>query len=204
MADHKDPTEAPPQSPDYDLADALDLTDAAQYRALFEPTRQQIVSLLLERAATTSELAEVLDKPKGTVGHHLKVLEEAGLVHVVRTKKVRALEARYYGRTARVFWYRREHDAVGHEARILAEASAEIAQSQGTGPQVSAQTRSVRIPDERALEWKHRLDELLMEFAAEPRGGDTTYALVYGFYATSRPPLGETKQPDPDPDQDAS
>src|SRR5699024_10214475 len=97
-----------------------------EYRALFEDTRKQIVSLLLERAATTSELAEVLGKPKGTVGHHLKVLEEAGLVHVVRTKKVRALEAKYYGRTARVFLYRREHEAVGEEERVLANAAAEI------------------------------------------------------------------------------
>jgi DNA-binding transcriptional ArsR family regulator len=41
------------------------------------------------------------------VGYHLKVLEEAGLVHVVRTKKVRAIEAKYYGRTARIFLYHR-------------------------------------------------------------------------------------------------
>ena len=41
--------------PDYPLAEVLELTDAGQYRALFEQTRREIVSLLLERAATTSE-----------------------------------------------------------------------------------------------------------------------------------------------------
>jgi len=179
-------------TPDYELADTLDITDAEQYRALFEDTRRHIVSLLLERAATTSELADVLEKPKGTVGHHLKVLEEAGLVHVVRTKRVRALEAKYYGRTARVFLYRREHDAIGYEARIFAEASAEIAQRSGEDGHVGANIRSVRIPDDRAHEWQRRMDELLVEFASEPRGGDTTYSLVYGLYATSRPPLPET------------
>ena len=56
-----------------------------------EETRQAIVALLRERAATVSELAAVLDKPKGTLGHHMQVLADAGLVQVVRTKKVRAL-----------------------------------------------------------------------------------------------------------------
>ena len=195
MADHEPEgdattsTHAPPSTPDYTLEETLELSDPAQYRAVFEETRNEIISLLLERAATTSELASVLDKPKGTVGHHLKVLEEAGLVRVVRTKKVRALEAKYYGRTARVFLYRREHEAVGEEARVLQRAASEVAQVPGEEPLLSAASRYMRIPDERATEWKHRLDQLLQEFATEPVGGATTYALVYGLYATNRAPL---------------
>lgn len=117
-----------PPTPDYELAEALEFNDPAQYRALFEVTREQIVSLLLERAATTTDLAEVVGKPKGTIGHHLKVLERAGLVRVVRTKRVRALEAKYYGRTARVFFYHHAYEAVGRPQRVLADAAAEIAQ----------------------------------------------------------------------------
>ena len=89
--------------PDYPLEDVLRLTDQGQVRALFEETRSEIANLLLERAATISELARVLDQPKGTVGHHVGVLREAGLIKVVRTERVRALEAKYYGRTARTF-----------------------------------------------------------------------------------------------------
>ena len=59
--------------------------------------------MLRERAASTSELAAVLETPKGTVGHHIKVLETAGLIRVVRTRKVRALTEKYYGRVARLF-----------------------------------------------------------------------------------------------------
>jgi DNA-binding transcriptional ArsR family regulator len=188
MADHRPPADTPP-FPDYDLADTLDIHDAAQYKALFEDTRRQIVWLLLERAATTTELADVLGKPKGTVGHHLKVLEDAGLVRVVRTERVRALEAKYYGRTARVFLYLREHDAVGEGQRLLARAAAEIAQTPGEQAQVSANMRTVRIPDDRAHEWKQRLDDLVVEFAQEPRGGSTTYSLVYALYATPLPAL---------------
>lgn len=186
MADNKSDA-APPSTPDYELDEMLELDDPAQYRALFEDTRKEIVSLLLERAATTSELAEVLGKPKGTVGHHLKVLADAGLVRVVRTERVRALEAKYYGRTARVFLYQREHEAVGEEERVLAQAAAEI--SHAPGGELTANMRYARISPERAREWAHRLNDLVMEFASQPAEGDVTYALVFGVYATERPPL---------------
>ena len=95
----------PDRSPGYDLDDELHLDDAAQYRALFEPTRMEIVRLVGQRAATVSQLAEALDRPKGTIGHHVDALADAGLVRVVRTERVRAIEAKYWGRTARTFVY---------------------------------------------------------------------------------------------------
>jgi DNA-binding transcriptional ArsR family regulator len=173
---------------DYSMPDELQLTDPAQYRALFEPTRQQIVSLLLERAATTSELAETLGRPKGTIGHHLQVLAEAGLVHVVRTKKVRALEAKYYGRTARVFWYDRVHEAVGHETRIISDALTELRRMPEDAV-MSANRRYARIPAERADEWAHRMNDLLVEFGSQPAAGEVTYALVFALFPTDRSPL---------------
>ena len=89
--------------PDYDLDDVLVVEDPKQLRALGDVLRARIVMLLRERAASTTELAAVLETPKGTVGHHLKVLERAGLVRVVRTRKVRALTEKFYGRVARLF-----------------------------------------------------------------------------------------------------
>ncbi|SDU19796.1 ArsR/SmtB family transcription factor [Jiangella alkaliphila] len=190
-------------TPDYELAEQLELTEPAQYRALFDATRMKIVHLLLERAATTSELAVALDKPKGTVGHHLKVLEYAGLVHVVRTKQVRAIEARYYGRTARVFlyhdWDRSSFDGIGLEPKgLLAEATAEITQIPEAYQDLPMLTNSryARIPAERAEEWRQRLIELLDEFVRQPRGGEVTYGLLVGIYPTGRGHL-----PDPGDDE---
>jgi DNA-binding transcriptional ArsR family regulator len=189
----------PDQSaPDYELPDGLELSNPAQYRALFEETRSEIVGLLLERAATTSELAQVLGKPKGTVGHHLKVLADAGLVRVVRTKRVRALEAKYYGRTARTFFYHLVGEAEGTPQRVLARAAAEIAAPPaGASPEgaepgglpVTANVRYARVPVERAEEWARRLNDLVVEFAREPRGGEVTFAVVIGLYPTRRPSL---------------
>ena len=51
-------------APDYELADTLRFDRPAQFRALFDETRSQIIDLLNERAATIKELADTLDKPK--------------------------------------------------------------------------------------------------------------------------------------------
>ena len=93
-----------PPPPDYDLADRIALTRPAQVKAIGHPLRTTILGLLHERAATVTELAVAVERPKSTVAHHVKVLAEAGLVRVVRTRRVRAIEERFYGRTARMFY----------------------------------------------------------------------------------------------------
>ncbi|NED99404.1 ArsR family transcriptional regulator [Phytoactinopolyspora halotolerans] len=181
-----------PAVPDYELADELTLSRPEQYRALFEDTRLEIVSLLLERAATGSELADVLGKPKGTIGHHLKVLEDAGLVRVVRTKRVRAIEAKYYGRTARVFLFEKVGEATNRMPRILETAAKELQEVDGPDQVAMANVRYARIPRDRAWEWRRRLNDLADEFAAERRGDDIIYGLVVGLYETTRRSLPAT------------
>lgn len=90
-------------SPDYEAADVLVVDEPQPLRALANELRANIVVLLRERAHSITELAGELDVPKGTVGHHVKVLEDAGLVRVVRTRRVRAVTEKFYGRTARLF-----------------------------------------------------------------------------------------------------
>lgn len=184
MADHK--------VPDYNLEPTLELDSIEQYKAIFEETREEIVSLLLERAATISELAATLDKPKGTIGHHVSVLEDAGLIHVVRTKKVRALEAKYYGRTARTYLIG-DHPESGfdlapdHFLRTAATEFSSVRRPSDIGH--LSTLRYVRIPDERAAEWTDRLTELVDDFIAEERAGETTYGLLVAMYPTDRPHL---------------
>lgn len=187
MADHK--------APDYDLDQTLQFEDPEQYRALFEETRLRIVDLLLERAATIKELADTLDKPKGTVGHHVSALEDAGLIRVVRTKKIRAITAKYYGRTARTFLLGdKTHPGFGLAPdHFLTEAATEFASAPDHAVASLSSLRHVRIPDDRAQEWSERLQDLLIEFTGEHRDGETTYGLLVAFYPTGRPHL-----PDPE------
>lgn len=190
MPDHSPST--PP--PGYDLEDHLALTPD-QLKVSLDRTRKTILDLLSDAAATTSQIADVLDIPKGTVGHHMKALEQAGLIRVVRTEKVRAIEAKYYGRTARTFLLgsTKDTEAIDFEPGFMfREALEDVAAAYEQrdlldGKPGIGTIRHVRIPDERAKEWVERLHGLLDEFISQPRGGDTSYGFVLGLYPTVRP-----------------
>src|SRR6476661_318282 len=92
------------QVPDYDLEDMLVVTAPAQLRSLADPLRATLLELLLERAASVTEMAQAVGRPKSTVAYHVNLLVEAGLFKVVRTQRVRAIEERYYGRVARTIY----------------------------------------------------------------------------------------------------
>ena len=79
--------------------------------------------LLRERAQSTTELAGQVGLARGTVSHHLKVLESAGLIRVVRTRKVRALTESIYGRVARLYVLKGS-DEVAHTHVRLSSADA--------------------------------------------------------------------------------
>jgi DNA-binding transcriptional ArsR family regulator len=113
---------------DYAAKETMVVEDPKQLKAMADPLRSQLIQLLRDRARSTQEIAEELGLPKGTVGHHLKVLESAGLIRVVRTRKVRAMTEKFYGRTARLFLYQAEdHDSVlAISSNMLRQAASEV------------------------------------------------------------------------------
>src|SRR5215472_11922208 len=117
------------QIPDYDLEDLVVVTATRQLRALANPLRATLLELPLERAATVTELAQAVGRPKSTVAYHVNLLVNAGLLRVVRTRRVRAIDERYYGRVARTFYIgalsRAEDKQVVAAINGLAEAAAE-------------------------------------------------------------------------------
>ena len=70
------------------------MTSPTELRALAHPLRSTLLDLLLERAATVAELAAAVGRPKSTVAHHVKVLADVGMLRVVRTRRVRAIDER--------------------------------------------------------------------------------------------------------------
>jgi DNA-binding transcriptional ArsR family regulator len=181
-------------APGYELAPTLPLSPD-QLKVFFDDTRTTILDLLSDSAATTTQIAKALDMPKGTVGHHMKVLEQHGLIRVVRTKKVRAIEAKYYGRTARTFLLGSKEKTAELEIEpgfIFREALEDVSKAhealdQLEGKPATGTIRHVRIPDDQAAEWVDRLHALLDEFIQQPRGGDTSYGFVMSLYPTMRP-----------------
>jgi DNA-binding transcriptional ArsR family regulator len=170
-----------PTIPDYEAPETLVVSAPDQLRALADDVRNTIVALLRERARSTQELAGDLGIPKGTVGHHLKVLEKAGLVHVVRTRQVRAVTEKYYGRTARLFLFQTEDpaDARALGAAMLRRAAAEL--------DVSPETARFGFPKARlAREDLDRLERRLRRLTEDFLAADTVegdpYALAVALY----------------------
>jgi len=184
-----------PPIPDYELADRIVVTTPAQLRAMADPLRVTILDLLLERAATVAELAAAVQRPKSTVAHHVNVLVEAGMLRVVRTRRVRAIDERYYGRTARTFYVgvvkRPGDDETPVHANALSVAAAESVPAH-EADQLRTILRHARIPAQRAAEFWERVDALTREFAQLPRSGETMYGFAAGLYPTDYPTLPDT------------
>jgi len=178
--------------PDYELADRIALTEPAQVKALSHGLRTTILGLLHERAATVSELAVALGRPKSTVAHHVKVLREAGLVRVVRTRRVRAIEERFYGRTARMFYVGVERGGDGEELprdfNDFEVAARESAAAFLDG-ELWGFIRHARISEAQASDFWERMAALVAEFDQLPRSGDTMYGFAVGVYPTDQPTL---------------
>jgi DNA-binding transcriptional ArsR family regulator len=151
------------------------------------------LDLLLERAATVKELAHALRRPPSTVAYHVSVLREAGLVRVVRTRKIRSIDERFYGRVARLYSVGEiRPEQLGAISNTLVEAAAESGRAH-QADDLRAILRHTRIPhDQAATFWESVLD-LARQFSTLPRQGDTTYAFVAGLYPCDHPSLPPAK-----------
>jgi DNA-binding transcriptional ArsR family regulator len=149
---------------------------SAQVKDTGHPLRTTILQLLRERAATVTELSVAVERPKSTVAHHVEVLTRNGLLRVVRTRKVRAIEERFYGRTARMFYLAAEPAAAGEEMpsdfNDFELAARESATAFGQG-ELWGFIRHARISEEQASQFWHEMAELVEEFDRMPRSGDT-------------------------------
>lgn len=181
--------------PDYELADRRALTRPAEVRAISHPLRTTILQLLHERAATVTELAAAVARPKSTVAHHVDVLTRNGLLQVVRTRKVRAVEERFYGRTARMFYVAVEQDTAEkalpldfNDFEVAARESAAAFQDR----RLWGFIRHARLTEEQAQQFWERIAALVREFDELPRSGTTVYGFAAGIYPTDHPRLPDS------------
>jgi DNA-binding transcriptional ArsR family regulator len=183
--------------PDYDLDDMILVNAPEQLRALADPLRATLLELLLERAATVTEMARAVDRPKSTVAYHVGLLLDAGLLRVVRTQRVRALEERYYGRVARTIYIgvltRPEDKQVVAAINGLAEAAAEAAPAHAAD-ELRCTLVHARIPIDEVRNFWAQVQELARRFAQIPRAGDQVYGFAAGLYPTDAPTLPDAKR----------
>ena len=185
--------------PDYDLEEMLVVTSPEQLRALADPLRTTLLELLLERAATVTEMARAVDRPKSTIAYHVNLLVDAGLLRVVRTRRVRAIQERYYGRVARTLYIgvlsRPEDKRVAAAINGLAQAAAESGPAH-VADELRCTLSHARIPIEEVRNFWAQVQEVARRFAQIPRAGDQVYGFAAGLYPTDAPTLPDA-EPDP-------
>ena len=178
--------------PDYELAERIDISSPGELRAIADPLRVTLLDLVLERAATVKELAAAVGRPKSTVAYHVNVLVDAGMFQVVRTLRVRAIDERYYGRTARVFFI-----GVVNLPGAPMWANAVLRwRPLSPGPPTrptscAASSATCGLPMSGLGKFWDRVVEVAREFTQLSRSGDTVYGFVAALYPTDHPTLPE-------------
>lgn len=138
-----------------------------------------------------TELSTAVKRPKSTVAHHVGVLARAGLVSVVRTRRVRAIDERYYGRTARMFFVSLgrtiDGDSLPLDFNDFEVAARESGAAYESG-QLRGFIRHARIGEDSAAEFWQRVEHVIQEFELLPRSGDTVFGFAVGLYPMSNYP----------------
>lgn len=151
------------------------VTTPDHFKALAHPLRHRLMFALGE-PATISQLAKRLSTGKGNIAHHLKVLAEAGMVHVVSTRTVRGGTEQYYQRAAAKLDLGTK--VPESTAATMAAVAAEITDAADDPLLI---LRHIRLTPERATRLRALLEESLTEL--EPASdSDHRYGVVVSMY----------------------
>jgi DNA-binding transcriptional ArsR family regulator len=151
----------------------LAISAPEQLKAVSDPTRSRILGIIQNHPATAKQIADRLSIPPSTIGHHLQVLEEAGLAKVAARRLVRGIVAKYYTRTARIFIFSQSPDVSGNRftcVDIVTAARDELAETTAAGG--AARVFGVAFPHarlspKRAQEYWERLDSIIEDLLHE-------------------------------------
>lgn len=81
------------------------IDDPERAKVMTDPMRREILRLLSGKAMTENELAKTLGLSEASVGHHLKILKESGLIKMVRQEaEEHGILQKFYGTIAHAFF----------------------------------------------------------------------------------------------------
>jgi DNA-binding transcriptional ArsR family regulator len=169
-----------------DLPARLTVSTEQQFKAVSDMVRSRILGVIQHQPLTAKQIAQRLYATPGAIGHHLHVLEEAGLVKVVARRITRGIVASYYTRSARIFDYDLPPEVRGFHSvdldlmtRVQTELMDSIISYESKDPTRTDAFPRVRLSLEKAMEYGQRFTALIDELIEEkpdPNGE------VYGFF----------------------
>lgn len=171
-------------------ADELTISRPEQLQALGDATRWRILGVLLEGPLSVQELAQALGRAKGTIGHHVRVLADAGLIRLAETRRVRGVTEKRYARVSPRFVLASQTEAElppGVDVKVLRNLPLHTALAEARtddmpdDPSMSLVMRA-RMPADRARRFAAMIEALAQEFSAGAPGEGETFGLVAGIY----------------------
>jgi predicted ArsR family transcriptional regulator len=179
-----------------DLTDGAPQPDVAELESTdpLEELVHRVRGPLLRRLRSphsAAELAAELDVPVTRLYHHLKVLEAAGLIDVVATRRVGAALERRYRTVARSFRVgpesvRDTQDLARSLASVMDSTRADLvaAVEAGAAEDVAIWSLRLRLAEPDRIELVERLNALLTEFrdrSTEETGTDESAMFAIAF-----------------------
>ncbi|WP_329493217.1 winged helix-turn-helix domain-containing protein [Kitasatospora herbaricolor] len=183
------PAEESGADPDGRLHDEhghLVLRSPEQFKALGHPLRHRMVNLLRQRPATLRQLAEALGMSKGTIGHHVRVLREAGLLRLAETRRVRGGTEQYFALVSQGF---RLHQDAAVGAEFLVNAALGEMLPGGPGQASHTVLRHLWLTDAEAHALKARLRAMADEPHPSEPGRGEAYGLLVSLFRADVPSL---------------
>ncbi|MCX4783204.1 ArsR/SmtB family transcription factor [Streptomyces sp. NBC_01264] len=169
------PTDEPPE--------AFHVTTDEQLRAVSNLTRHRIMAVLRFEPATITQIAARVGLAKGSSSYHVRLLERAGLVKVVRTRKVRGVNERYYALAARSIVL--PDPGEGGPDLLMRHAVADLEEAPSDGERHVGMMH-LRLTDEQFAELGARLEALAYEYRelSDPALPDAS--LVFALFHPAR------------------
>ncbi|GGP14837.1 transcriptional regulator [Oceanobacillus neutriphilus] len=177
------------------------LTTHEQLKALSDPLRTQILTLLVEKSYTGQQLSQFLDLSRSKVHYHLGELEKNGLIQVVKTEVKSGITQKFFKAVALSFFpgeqllphlsevgenHRQTTLAVLDRARSRILAAPETAfQMESPDPEEWARITmqmEVQTTREKFISWLAEYRDLIKRFDdLEDKAGEWYYLTTIGF-----------------------
>ncbi|HZU69095.1 MAG TPA: winged helix-turn-helix domain-containing protein [Ktedonobacteraceae bacterium] len=180
------PDDVPVEMPQ--LPPRMTIETVQQFKAFGDPTRRRILGIIQNSPATAKQIAERLGATPGAIGHHLHVLEAAGLAKVVARRLTRGIVANYYTRTARIFDFHLSRDMAGESPGldIFTNVRNELIEAIDSGeedPLLYDGFPRVRLSPKRASYYQERLEALVEDILHEkPDPDGKVYSIFVAMF----------------------
>jgi len=181
------PEDVPVSMPELPIS--ITINSIQQFKAISDPTRSRILGIIQNQPATAKQIADLLGASPGAIGHHLHVLEAAGLAQVVARRMIRGIVANYYTRTARIFDFDLPREVTGDTSmnlEIMRTALNELSEAEVNIDEDAYRYDGfphIRLSPERARYYYERLQALVDDILNErPDPNGKVYGILVAMF----------------------